>query len=151
MREDTLSKLGLSDLFADALRHRSTVWFREGKQVLHADLPFPALGISRFAMDALMAEKFQKAGGKLNVKSECSEADRAGLVWATGRKRERGEWLGLKMHCRDYTLAETSRYILVSRHMSVHLRLRMGASMCAGYFAAFREYVDEAKRSFTAT
>lgn len=107
VREETLEKLGLEDLFADALRHSSTAWFHDSKEVLYADLPYSALGVSRFKMDKCMSDAFEAAGGDLHVRSSLdldSAASQAGVVWATGRKRERGQWFGLKVHCEDYAL-----------------------------------------------
>ncbi|MEM9026729.1 MAG: hypothetical protein AAGB06_07310, partial [Verrucomicrobiota bacterium] len=75
--------------------------------VFRADLPFSALGISRYCMDQVMAEEFVQLGGVLQCQTTFeSDEPRAltGTIWATGRKRQRGPWLGLKVHCRDFAL-----------------------------------------------
>lgn len=118
VREETLEKLGLTDLFEPALRHTSTAWMRGMEEVLRADLPFSALGMSRYMMDLRMAEALQDAGGELHSKTglaldaeDCSD----GVVWATGRQRERGEWLGLKVHCLDFALSANLEIYLGSQ------------------------------------
>ncbi|MGB0371293.1 MAG: NAD(P)/FAD-dependent oxidoreductase [Opitutales bacterium] len=106
-REDTLAKLGLDQLFSKALRHRTSVWTLGGREVLRTDLPFDALGLSRYSMDLAMADEFRRNGGILHPQTDFqpdTDKQTEGVVWANGRKRERGPWLGLKMHCRNYDL-----------------------------------------------
>ena len=108
VREQTLEKLGLAELFEPALRHQSTVWLSGDEEVLRTDLPFSALGMSRFMMDLRMADEFEQSGGSLESKSGLErndEVDSPGVVWATGRQRERGHWLGLKVHCLNFPLS----------------------------------------------
>jgi 2-polyprenyl-6-methoxyphenol hydroxylase-like FAD-dependent oxidoreductase len=63
----------------------------------------PALCLSRHALDALLAESFQQAGGELRVNSRWTGAEeRAGLVRASGRRAQPAEksagWFGVKAH-----------------------------------------------------
>ncbi|HEY1790357.1 MAG TPA: FAD-dependent monooxygenase [Verrucomicrobiae bacterium] len=66
-------------------------------------LAVPALCLSRYKMDALLAAKFQELGGELRVRSRwnldpCGD----GIVSATGRRLEPAEneirWFGVKAH-----------------------------------------------------
>ncbi|NNC87532.1 MAG: hypothetical protein HKN82_03610 [Akkermansiaceae bacterium] len=97
--EATLERLGIAGLFADARRHRSTRWFVEGEPIYDAELPEPAIGLSRYVLDERMAGEFGGLGGELRTKSRARPEAREGLVWAAGRRAERESgWLGLKVH-----------------------------------------------------
>ena len=66
-------------------------------------LAAPALCLARHALDALLAESFQQAGGELRVNSRWSPtAAREGLVYASGRRTQPAEksprWFGVKAH-----------------------------------------------------
>ncbi len=101
VRDATLEALGVADLLAAgvALRHRSTRWFRRGREVYHAPLPRPAIGLSRHALDARLAARFAELGGTLREGARARRTPRAGLVWAAGRPIEKGApWVGLKCH-----------------------------------------------------
>ena len=73
-------------------------------------LPQPALCLSRYAMDALLANAFLADGGILraNTRNEVSDCP-DGTVRATGRRRQASEngwrWFGLKVHARNVPLA----------------------------------------------
>jgi 2-polyprenyl-6-methoxyphenol hydroxylase-like FAD-dependent oxidoreductase len=105
---DTISRLGLSSILADALEHREIAWFLGDAQkpARVQRLPSPALGLSRHELDARLAAAFTAAGGDLRTNIRVADlAPRAGRVFATGRRRGRAAWLGLKLHARDLTLA----------------------------------------------
>lgn len=108
----TLMRLGLHDLLtgAGAIPARTAAFFspRASSPVRH--LTEPAISISRFTLDALLAHQFQRLGGAMRVDArwrgaECSE----GLVRATGRRIQAKEggwrWFGLKAHARNVPLA----------------------------------------------
>jgi 2-polyprenyl-6-methoxyphenol hydroxylase-like FAD-dependent oxidoreductase len=66
-------------------------------------LAAPALCLSRHALDALLAEMFQQAGGELRANARWTSADeREGLVRASGRRTHPAEksprWFGVKAH-----------------------------------------------------
>jgi flavin-dependent dehydrogenase len=70
----------------------------------------PALCLSRFALDALLAEHFRQAGGELREQARWREDDfGAGVVRANGRRLQpRADgcgWFGLKIHARNVPLA----------------------------------------------
>src|SRR5437762_6892219 len=54
----TIGRLGLEPVLADALRHREVAWFIGARPARIQELPSPALGISRHALDARLAEAF---------------------------------------------------------------------------------------------
>ncbi len=109
----TMARLGLAPLLADALRHREVAWFIGGHAPRLQRLPAPALGLSRHVLDARLAEAFQAEGGDLRKGTRVTElAPRPGRVFATGRRRGRSPWLGLKIHAVDLPL---------KRELEVHL------------------------------
>jgi flavin-dependent dehydrogenase len=95
----TVARLGLQPLLAAALRHREVEWFHGDRSVRTQRLPRPALGLSRHALDARLAAAFVAAGGDLRLQSRLADpAPQPGRVLATGRRRSRSPWLGLKLH-----------------------------------------------------
>ena len=104
--ESTTARLGLAPLLGDALRHHQVVWYQRDRQVRTQHLPSPALGLSRHALDARLAEALVSAGGKLHTGTRIpGEAAPAGRVFATGRLRRPSPWIGLKVHVRNLRLA----------------------------------------------
>ncbi len=114
----TITRLGLEPFFTDALHHREVAWFigssTSGNHPARVQrLPSPALGLSRFALDARLAAAFTAEGGDLRANTRCSTHEPTpGRVFATGRRRSPSTWLGLKIHVRDLEL---------SRDLELHL------------------------------
>ena len=101
----TMARLGLAPLLADALHHREVVWFIGGQAPRRQRLPAPALGLSRQVLDARLAAAFRTAGGHLRVRTRVTDlTPRPGRIFATGRRRGRSLWLGLKIHAHDLPL-----------------------------------------------
>jgi 2-polyprenyl-6-methoxyphenol hydroxylase-like FAD-dependent oxidoreductase len=97
--ENTLEVLGISPVFSDALRHRSTRWWMGDRQIFEASLSRPALGMSRWEMDERLRCIFEEEGGVLKTNDRAKPVPREGLVWAAGRHLEReSQLLGLKAH-----------------------------------------------------
>jgi 2-polyprenyl-6-methoxyphenol hydroxylase-like FAD-dependent oxidoreductase len=73
-------------------------------------LPFPALCLSRWQMDARMADAFRSLGGELH-EDQRADASAAGEGWvrANGRRLAADNpgprWFGLKIHARNVPLA----------------------------------------------
>jgi flavin-dependent dehydrogenase len=109
----TIQRLALEDLLKDALHHREVAWFfGDGPSPIQR-LPSPALGLSRFALDARLASAFVAAGGTLHCQTRCTDLGaKPGRVLAMGRRRARSPWLGLKIHAFSLPLA---------RDLEVHL------------------------------
>ncbi|MBI3886581.1 MAG: NAD(P)-binding protein [Opitutae bacterium] len=101
----TVERLGLAPVLADARHHREVAWFIDGQPARVQQLPAPALGLSRFALDARLAAAFDAAGGELRTDTRVTDdTPRAGRVFANGRRRGRSPWLGLKIHALDLSL-----------------------------------------------
>ena len=109
--QDVLERLGIRKSFleAGAILARTAAFFsREAKSPARPLLP-PALCLSRFKMDGLLAEKFRKLGGELRegVRWRPSATDGA-LVHATGRRVQPLDhglrWFGLKVHAQKVLL-----------------------------------------------
>ena len=98
-----LDALGIRDLFADAQRHTTTAWFDGERAMWSRALPVPAFGLSRYFLDAALAERFAALGGELRC-GERFEGEGEGIVWAAGRAKQASEWLGLKAHFDDLAL-----------------------------------------------
>jgi flavin-dependent dehydrogenase len=103
---DTLGVLGIADLFHDARRHVTLAWHDRSRRFLSDRLPVPALGISRFALDDRLRERFSALGGELITGTRGLPQAADGFVWAAGRRPRPGRWIGLKAHVRIPTTAD---------------------------------------------
>jgi 2-polyprenyl-6-methoxyphenol hydroxylase-like FAD-dependent oxidoreductase len=110
--QDVLARLGLVERFRQAGSvHARTAAFYLGRAGSPArPLSTPALCLSRFAMDALLADHFRELGGELHENARWREGDFGeGIVRANGRRLqppgEGGFWFGLKVHARHVPLA----------------------------------------------
>ena len=79
--------------------------FRGSRALPPRDLPRPALCLSRYRLDELLAREFSSSGGRIHLQSRRSPLQEEGWVVATGRQpavREEGwRWIGLKAHAFD--------------------------------------------------
>ena len=110
--QDTMARLGLRDSFvqAGAVMARSAAFFSAQKNSPVRTLAAPALCLSRFTMDALLADQFQKCGGELREKQRWQEqVVQEGIVRASGRRAQPVEngwrWFGIKVHAKNVPLA----------------------------------------------
>jgi len=104
--EKTIARLRLAPFLADATRHHRVAWCLRGAPMRMQTLPSPALGLSRHALDSRLAEEFVRLGGELRTRTRVADdAAPPGRVFATGRRRGRPAWLGLKFHVRGLALA----------------------------------------------
>ena len=104
--EATVARLGLAHFLTDARRHTALAWFSGEHPLRTQILPAPALGLSRHALDARLAQAFVAAGGELHPRSRVDpNPSPPGRVFATGRRPGTSEWLGLKIHLRGYSPA----------------------------------------------
>jgi 2-polyprenyl-6-methoxyphenol hydroxylase-like FAD-dependent oxidoreductase len=110
--QDILARLGPRESFAQAgsgfARTAAFYLGRTGSPV--RPLPAPALCLSRFVMDALLADRFRALGGELRENARWQAEDFGeGVVRANGRRRQPGadgsRWFGLKVHARNVPLA----------------------------------------------
>lgn len=113
LKEKTIEALGLREILADARRQQSVNWYRRDRLTRQQTLGQPALALSRHALDARLAEAFEKSGGRLVTGSRIvDKTTPPGRVFATGRKRAASPWLGLKLHVRGFALTSDLEFHL---------------------------------------
>ncbi|MEX2043819.1 MAG: hypothetical protein WD941_00605 [Opitutus sp.] len=101
----TMARLGLDPLLEDARRHHEVAWFMGDTLTRVQRLPAPALGMSRYTLDARLASAFVAAGGELLSHTRMTDrGSPPGRVLATGRRPGRSSWIGLKIHVEGLTL-----------------------------------------------
>ncbi len=109
--QTTLERLDLKDklLRAGGRWAESAIFHAPQRPPLEERLPQPALCLSRYVLDDLLAREFCRLGGELRVHQRCG-ADLAGegVVRATGRRAQASvqgwRWCGLKVHARGVRL-----------------------------------------------
>jgi flavin-dependent dehydrogenase len=126
--QQALERLGLRELFVRAgAGQAETAAFYSGKfRGPVRRLPVPALCLTRFQMDALLARRFVELGGELRENTRWREAAFGeGVVRATGRKAqpvERGvRWCGFKVH---------ARRVALEADLEMHLRADGYVGLC---------------------
>jgi len=109
--QQVLSRLGLMDEFkrAGATLARTARFFLGKAQSPLREVTPPALCLSRFAMDQLLAKRFRNEGGELRENERFESKDfREGVVCTSGRRVQTTEqgwrWFGLKVHARGVEL-----------------------------------------------
>jgi len=110
--QQVLARLGLEAALHEAgarLARHAAVFIGTAGSPVRALVP-PALCLSRFTLDALLAKDFRMGGGDLRENARhCGEFAAEGTVRASGRRShvpKRGwQWFGLKVHARQVTLA----------------------------------------------
>ena len=108
----TLTALGLNEILSQAgAQEAKTAAFFAGKTASHVrPLPETALCLSRFALDATLANHFRALGGELREGKRWNDSMQPdGVVQATGRRPQAKpggwRWFGLKAHARNVELA----------------------------------------------
>jgi menaquinone-9 beta-reductase len=104
-----LAQLGLeARFFAAGAREAATAAFFSARAGHVVKLPERALCLSRYRMDALLAEEFRNLGGCLQEDHRWQEAMGEGTVRATGRRiqptTQGWRWFGLKAHAANVSL-----------------------------------------------
>ena len=108
---EILDALGLREKFlvAGAVEARSSIFFSGNSKSPVRQLPSPALCLSRFVMDKLLADEFQRLGGELKSGTRWQGDFSEGIVRARGRQLHPVEngwrWFGLKVHARNVSPA----------------------------------------------
>jgi flavin-dependent dehydrogenase len=116
---ETLERLGIAELFEDALRHHSLAW-HEGDRLIHRDhLPEAAIGISRHLLDERLYRHALRSGVTVRTGVRARAEPDEGLVWTAGRRPKNGGWVGLKAHVRGVA-------------MTADLEMHMGTNGYAG-------------------
>jgi len=107
---EVLDDLGLTEklLAAGAIRAGNAAFFTDRSRSQVLKLPEPALCLSRFVLDHLLAGEFDRLGGELKTGERWQNGFGEGIVRATGRRAQPVEdgwrWFGLKAHARNVAL-----------------------------------------------
>jgi 2-polyprenyl-6-methoxyphenol hydroxylase-like FAD-dependent oxidoreductase len=105
-----LARLGLRELLdrSGAVSARTTAFFSATQSTAPRALPSAAICLSRFMLDAALANKFRELGGELLEGSRSTRDFGEGVVRATGRRAQAevngARWFGLKVHARNIAL-----------------------------------------------
>jgi hypothetical protein len=103
--EETSSRLQFDELLKPARPARSVGWYEPGQSAMHHRLTQPARCLSRFHLDAKMAEAFTASGGELRTQQRGNTEGKEGRVMACGRRPlASSPWIGLKQHFRSLPL-----------------------------------------------
>lgn len=138
-----LRRLGLHELFSEAgAIEVDTARFISGtKRSPVRKLPIPALCLSRYSMDALLADEFEKRGGELyrGQRWHANGVDE-GVVHASGREPHPTEdgwrWFGLKVHATNVNLsADLEMHVSADNYVGVN-RINGGEVNVCGLFRA---------------
>jgi flavin-dependent dehydrogenase len=138
---ETLGRLGLdAKLRAAGAVEAETVAFYSARQVSgNQPLPQKAVCLSRFKLDALLAEEFSKLGGELRANERWrGDETNEGVVRATGRRVQAVDegWrlFGLKVHARGVALeADLEMHLLDDGYVGI-CRLGEGEVNICGLF-----------------
>lgn len=98
--EDTLAQLGITQTLADAVPLTTACWSDAAGPI--GSMKVAGRGISRWELDKNLQQTFIDLGGRLITQSRIEPG--TGIIWATGRPKRPGSWLGLKFHLRNLDL-----------------------------------------------
>ena len=97
--DEVLEELGILEIVESGCRVPKVEWFVGERRVMEQAFESEAYGVSRYALDAALAEEFVRIGGRLEIGSSQKSETSEGIVWATGKpKNKGGEWIGLSVH-----------------------------------------------------
>jgi menaquinone-9 beta-reductase len=139
--QETLARLGLREQLesAGAIPARTTAFFSQRAQSPVRELSQPALSISRYTLDALLAEEFRRLGGELRENERWrGDGFPQGVVRATGRRIHPSvggwRWFGLKVHARNVpTTADLEMHLSADGYVGIS-RLKNGEVNICGLF-----------------
>jgi 2-polyprenyl-6-methoxyphenol hydroxylase-like FAD-dependent oxidoreductase len=138
-----LQRLGLMPLLerAGAIRVHNAAFISGKNRSPVRELTAPALGLSRYLLDATLAKEFQRLGGELHTGSRLQENGLGdALVRASGRRAHPTEngwrWFGLKAHARNVNLsADLEMHVASGNYVGVN-RIDNGQVNICGLFRA---------------
>ena len=96
----TLATLGIPACLDDAVPLLTSSW-SDSKGLL-SEMNVPGQGLSRHTLDDRLQRQFTALGGHLVTHSRIAPGH--GIIWAAGRPRRKGPWLGIKCHARNLPL-----------------------------------------------
>lgn len=144
---DVLDRLGLLPLLerAGAIHVQSAAFIAGPNRSPARTLPAPALGLSRYHLDAALAQEFQRLGGDLRNRSRWSSvaaknSQPPAVVRASGRRAQPTEngwrWFGLKAHATNVSLsADLEMHVSPDNYVGVNRIGRDQVNVC-GLFRA---------------
>ncbi|TFE68009.1 NAD(P)/FAD-dependent oxidoreductase [Methylacidiphilum caldifontis] len=113
-----IEKLGIEDILGKFPQAQEASFTIAKKRKFVLKFLFPVYLTPRETLDSLLARRFVDLGGTLYTRSFCPYSFQEGVVVACGKKKEAGQWIGLKVHLRgvklDYDLemyAATQGYL----------------------------------------
>jgi flavin-dependent dehydrogenase len=137
---DTLNhlQLGKKMIQAGAREAGTAAFFSRRSEGRPQPLPEPALCLSRYVMDRLLAEEFRNLGGTLFEEKRWREPFGEGMVRATGRRTltmsNGWRWFGLKVHARNVSMiADLEVHLLRQGYVGV-CQLQDGTVNICGLF-----------------
>ena len=98
--EDTLAQLGITHTLTDAVSLSRACWSDAAGPI--GSMKVTGRGISRWRLDENLRQTFIDLGGRLVTQSRIQPGP--GIIWATGRPKRPGPWLGLKFHVSNLAL-----------------------------------------------
>ena len=136
--QETLARLGLLPRLLDAGGRwaRDAAFFIGADPVAQLKLPQPALCLSRYALDDLLASEFQRLGGDWHARQRWPGAGftAPGIVRATGHRVAPGaggwRWLGLKVHATALELTADLEFHLFRNGYVGLCRLADAVNVC---------------------
>ena len=139
--QQTLARLDLAEKLSatGAIPGHTTVFFSPHAKSAVREMTEPAWLISRYVLDAFLAEEFRALGGELHENERWRGNEiAAGMVRATGRRVQPTEsgwrWFGLKVHARNVTLdADLEMHLSPSSYLGIS-RLSGGEVNICGLF-----------------
>ena len=99
--DETLETLGIAEAFTQATDLTSAVWHDTCGRV--CEMEVAGRGISRWLLDDTLQKQFTAMGGTITTHSRIAQAP--GTIWAAGRPRRQGPWIGLKCHATHLPLS----------------------------------------------
>ena len=136
-----LQRLGLLPLLerAGAIHVHTAAFISGSNHSPVRNLPASAIGLSRYSMDAALANEFQRLGGELHAGARRRENDFGdGIVRASGRRAQTTEkgwrWFGLKAHATNVNLAaDLEMHVSADNYIGVN-RINGGEVNVCGLF-----------------
>lgn len=133
VEDQTLDELGVRGVLDDAECLQSAVWSDRRGEI--GRMRVEARGISRWRLDERLRELLVARGGVIHERSRWTE-DREGVVWASGRQRQRSPWLGLKGHLHDLPMESDLEMFVGSNGYVGLARIEEGKVNVCGLFRA---------------
>ena len=136
--QEVLHQLGLKRLLvsAQAVPATTAAFFCGQARSPCRHLPSPAICISRYQLDSLLAREFQRLGGTLfEARRFVSDQAADGVVRATGRRLkpnpDESRWFGLKVHAAGLSLeADLEMHLIPNGYVGICRLGRNEANVC---------------------